>query len=93
MAGAPGGLEAAPGGGLKGVLDMNERADTSANGGKVIRLDGEMAEVLLLLPNEEADALEQAARQRDLTAAQLVRRLIRDFLDPRLPGRRPRPSV
>ena len=51
-------------------------------------LDREMAELLVLLPAAEAAALERAAKQRDLTAGQLVRRLIRGFLDPAFPPRR-----
>jgi hypothetical protein len=47
-----------------------------------------MAELVLLLPAAEADALERAAKQRDLTPGQLLRRLVRDFLDPGLPPRR-----
>jgi hypothetical protein len=51
--------------------------------------DGEMAEVALLLPAGQAAALEAAARRRGLTTAQLVRQIIRAFLDqfgePRFP--------
>jgi hypothetical protein len=55
-----------------------------ANGG-VRELDREMTELLLLLPAPEVVALEQAARRHELTLGQLVRRLIRDFLDPGIP--------
>jgi hypothetical protein len=44
-----------------------------------------MAELVVLLPAEEAAALERAAKQHDLTTGQLVRRLVRDFLAPALP--------
>jgi hypothetical protein len=54
----------------------------------VRELDREMVELLVLVPADEAAALERAAQQRDLTAGQLIRRLIRDFLDPALPPRR-----
>jgi CheY-like chemotaxis protein len=40
----------------------------------------EVAEVTLFLPAADAAALEQAACSRGLTAAQLLRRLVRDFL-------------
>jgi hypothetical protein len=46
----------------------------------VSRVDAEMAELVLLLPDAQVAALEQAARRRGLTAAQLARRLIREFL-------------
>ena len=59
----------------------------------ITELDREMAELQVLLPAREAAALERAAEQRDLTAAQLVRRLIREFLDPALPPRRPGPRA
>jgi hypothetical protein len=47
-----------------------------------------MAEVTLLLPSGQAAALERVARQRGLTVAQLLRRLIRDCLasEELLPG-------
>jgi len=43
--------------------------------------DGDMAELVLLLPAREVDALEEAARQRGLTTGQVLRCLIREFLD------------
>lgn len=64
----------------------NGTPDTSRG---IHELDGEMAELLVLLPAPEAAALERAAKQRDLTAGQLLRRLIRDFLDPAIPPRHP----
>ena len=59
-----------------------------AGGPGVIRLDPEMAELVLLLSAEEAEALERAAQKRDLSTGQLLRRIIRDYLDPGLPPRR-----
>ncbi len=46
-------------------------------------LDGppDVAEISLLLPGWQLAALESAARTRGLTSAQLVRRLLRDFID------------
>ena len=67
---------------------MNEPQGTLDNVWGGVRVDPEVVELLLLLPAEEADALERAAKQRELTAGQLLRRLIRGFLDPGLPGRR-----
>jgi hypothetical protein len=67
---------------------MSEPQATLADGRGVRQVDPEVVELLLLLPAEEAHTLEEAARQRDLTAGQLLRRLIRDFLDPGLPRRR-----
>jgi hypothetical protein len=46
----------------------------------VRRLDEEMVELPLLLADGEAAALAAEAHQRGLTPAQLVRRLIRDFI-------------
>ncbi len=43
------------------------------------RLDGDMVELSLLLPQWQAEALEQAAQARGWTTAQLIRALIRDF--------------
>src|SRR4051794_15255138 len=43
--------------------------------------DEEIVELALLLSAGQAAALEAAARRRGLTAGQLARRLIRDFLD------------
>ena len=39
-----------------------------------------MTEVLLLLPSWQLAALETAARAEGITAAQIIRRLIGDFL-------------
>jgi hypothetical protein len=39
-----------------------------------------MVELMLLLPSGPAAALERAARQRNLTIAQMLRQLIRDFV-------------
>jgi len=43
-------------------------------------LDGDMAELILLMPNGQTAALETAARERGLTVGQMIRRLIRGFL-------------
>ena len=67
---------------------MSDLPETPGDGRGVLRLDGEMAELVLLLPAEEAEALEGAACRRGLTSGQLLRRLIRNFLDPGLPRRR-----
>jgi len=48
-------------------------------------LDAGMTELVLLLPDWQVVELEHAAHLRGLTAAQMTRRLIRDFLS------RPRP--
>jgi hypothetical protein len=46
----------------------------------LVRLDGEMMELVLLLPTGQAAALEHAARRQGLTSGQLTRRLIAAFL-------------
>lgn len=55
--------------------------DVTGELGSLHPVDGEMTEMLLLLPNHQAAALERAARHRGLTSAQLARRLIRAFLE------------
>jgi hypothetical protein len=58
------------------------RVDSEREGKEQLAyLDGGMMELTLLLPEEQALALEQAARQRGLTGAQLTRRLIGLFLE------------
>jgi len=42
--------------------------------------DGEVTELSVLLPGGQAQVLEQAAHERGLTVAQMLRRLIQDFL-------------
>jgi hypothetical protein len=42
--------------------------------------EGDVAEMPLLIPAAQAAALEGAAHRRGVTAAQLVRRLVQDFL-------------
>jgi hypothetical protein len=42
--------------------------------------DDEIAELCVLLPGAQAHGLEQAAHARGLTTAQMLRRLIQDFL-------------
>jgi hypothetical protein len=56
-----------------------------SNGGPTCADD--VAEVPLLLPVHEADALEEMASHRGLTAGQMLRRLIRDFLHQARGGR------
>ncbi len=46
----------------------------------VSQLEGDVVEISLLLPRGQALILETLAHQRGLTAAALVRRLLRDFL-------------
>jgi hypothetical protein len=41
----------------------------------------EVAEISLLLPGWQFAALQNAAAARGITSAQLVRRLLRDFID------------
>jgi hypothetical protein len=60
---------------------MLSTPDAAGSSEHLVRLDGEMAEMLLLLPARQAAALERAARQRGLTSAQLTRRLIGAFLE------------
>jgi hypothetical protein len=51
--------------------------------------DQEVVEVPLLLPGWQVSVLETAAHDRGLTAGQMVRSLLRDFLaglDPAAPG-------
>jgi hypothetical protein len=43
-------------------------------------LNGEITEMLLLLPTAQAAALERMARRHGLTSGQLARRLIGEFL-------------
>ena len=52
-------------------------------------LEGEVVEIPLLLPCWQASVLETVAHQRGLTAAVMVRHLLRDFLvgTPVRPGR------
>jgi hypothetical protein len=45
----------------------------------------EVVEIPLLLPSWQASALETAAHQRGLTAAAMVRHLLRDFIRERTP--------
>ena len=51
-------------------------------------LKDEVVEVSLLLPGWQVTALESAAHERGLTAAEMVRALLRDFLAERAPGAR-----
>ncbi len=44
--------------------------------------DDEVAELAVLLPCRQVASLEQAAHEHGVTAAQMIRRLIQDFLEP-----------
>jgi hypothetical protein len=58
------------------------RLDPGQSGfeGEGSRLPGEVVELSLLLPDSQLEALEQEARSRGLTTAQLLRRLVDAFL-------------
>jgi hypothetical protein len=56
-------------------------AENSGDRDRIQHLDGEMTELVLLLPGWQAAALERAAQQRGLTGGQLTRRLIATFLN------------
>jgi hypothetical protein len=43
--------------------------------------DEEVSELSVLLSSQQAQALEQAAHERGLTTAQMLRRLVQDFLN------------
>ena len=47
---------------------------------RFLAYDAEIAELSVLLPGEQVLGLEQAAHERGLTTAQMLRRLIQDFL-------------
>jgi hypothetical protein len=51
----------------------------STDGSEISRLDGEMVELSLLLPNWQAAALELAAQDQGLSPGQMIRQLVRDF--------------
>ncbi|MFO0810879.1 MAG: hypothetical protein U0746_19800 [Gemmataceae bacterium] len=57
---------------------MSERLTGAVD--QVSRLDGEMVELSLLLPQWQVDALETAAHCRGLTAGQMLRRVINSYL-------------
>jgi hypothetical protein len=54
--------------------------------------EAEIVEVPLLLPAWQVSALEQAAHQHGVTAAEMVRGLLRDFLS-RQPEKEPEPIM
>jgi hypothetical protein len=64
---------------LKGLEHV---ADERLKDGVLIHLDESMVELALLLTAAHACALEAAARCRGLTVGQMLRQLVRDFLDP-----------
>jgi hypothetical protein len=61
-----------------GVTAVSERLGGRL-GGDVRRLDQDMVELSLLVPQWQVEALEVAARGRGFTAAQMLRRLIRNY--------------
>ena len=60
------------------MYDVSERL-AGRLGGDVRRIDPEMLELSLLLPQWQVEALESAARGRGLSAGQLIRRLIGNY--------------
>jgi CheY-like chemotaxis protein len=66
---------------------MEEPDDKESPGQGVFPLSVDLAEVTLFLPAEDAAALERAAHRQGLTAAQLLRRLVHDFLNRPAPAR------
>ena len=56
------------------------RAGTSADDPEAGSSDGDVIEVPLLLPCWQVSALATAAHDRGLTAGQMVRSLLRDFI-------------
>src|SRR5262249_54262921 len=68
---------------LQGAVDMGTTTfatDPRPPVADVHRLDGDMVELTLLLPGWQLSVLEAAAEWRGLTAGQLVRRVIGEFL-------------
>jgi hypothetical protein len=60
---------------------MNERDLSRLTGAADPSGLPDVAEISLLLPGWQLSALEDAARSRGLTFGQLVRRLLRDFIN------------
>ncbi len=58
---------------------MNRLSNLSGDWGRMDLAD-EVVEVSLLLPATQASALESVAHEHGLTAAELLRSLLRDFL-------------
>jgi hypothetical protein len=69
---------------------MNNRFSTAAFPGRS-ELEDEVVEVSLLLPGWQVTALERAAHDRGLTAAEMVRSLLRDFITDQAPLAGPGP--
>jgi len=59
---------------------MNNRLATVAGHLRHRELEDEVVEVSLLLPGWQVTALESAAHERGLTAGEMVRSLVRDFI-------------
>jgi hypothetical protein len=66
------------------MTDRSSSALCEAEGGKDFQ-EGDVVEVSLLLPGWQVAALERAAEQLGLTAAAVVRNLIREFIAARVP--------
>jgi hypothetical protein len=64
--------------GKERTITVSDRL-TGRSAGDVRRLDPEMLELSLLVPQWQVEALEMAARGRGLTAGQLIRRLIGSY--------------
>ena len=58
----------------------NSRVVSGADANELRRLDEDMVELSLLIPSSQAATLEQEARLQGLSAGELVRSLIREFL-------------
>jgi hypothetical protein len=60
------------------VTSLGDEAFLS-RGPDLSRLDADLVEMTLLLPQEQVATLEEAAHDRGLTIGQMIRRLVRDF--------------
>jgi hypothetical protein len=59
---------------------INRDLSPAGDGIECRRVDEEMVELSLLIPSSQAALLEKEARRRGLSAGELVRGLIREFL-------------
>jgi len=55
--------------------------------------NADVVEIPLLLPGWQAQALEEAAHHRGLTAAEMVRGLLREFIKQQKPAAEPEPVL